>query len=245
MNNSIFEYKSIVQYTDVNENNELSMKGLLRILLEVAGLHSNYAGYGLNQVSKTHLTWMILHWKVKFFYKPHWNTLLTIKTWARDFTKASSNRQFEVFDEKNNLIAIANSKWVLINSDTHNITKFTPEIIEAYGNGYKKSVFDTDVNDKEKAPENSEFIYEYQIRRRDLDTNHHVDNLYYLDYAYDTLPSELYNKEFNNIEIIYKKQLLLGDLIKCFYSYDNSSNSHIVTIKNKSLDIIHAIVKFF
>ena len=245
MNKNVFEYNSIVQYTDVNENNELSKKGLLRILLEVAGLHSDYAGYGLNQTPQTHLAWMILNWKVKSFYNPHWNSKLSIKTWASDFTRSISRRQFEVYDEDNNPVAIASSKWILVNAKTHSISKFTPEILEAYGNGYNKHVFDPDINDKEKEPENSEYIYEYRIMRRDLDTNHHVDNLFYLDYAYDAIPKDFYNKNFENIEIMYKKQLLYGDLIKCFYSFDKENNTHIVTIKNENLDIVHAIVKMF
>ena len=243
--NNIFEYKTIVQYTDINENNELSKKGLIRILLEVASLHSDIAGYGLNQVPQTHLTWIILNWKVKSFYNPTWNTTLTIKTWPKNFSRITSERDFEVFDDNNKLVAIASSKWALINSETHSFSKFTPEMLEAYGNGYEKNVFDSEINDKEKEPENSKFVYEYHVRRRDLDTNHHVDNLYYIDYAYDALPSKFWDRNFENIEIIYKKQIVFGDIIKCFYFYDEVTKTHIITIKNDTLDTIHSIVKLW
>ena len=36
----IFEYKTHIRYTDINENNELSDKGILNILSEAAGVHS-------------------------------------------------------------------------------------------------------------------------------------------------------------------------------------------------------------
>lgn len=242
---NIFEHKSRIQFLDVDEFNHLSKKGLLRILGEVAGLHSDLAGYGLNQIPTTHLTWMILDWKLKTFSAPSWNTILTIKTWPRNFTRVSSQRDFEVYGANNELVALASSRWVLIDSIKGSIAKITPEMISAYGNGFEKSVFDTEVNDKEHEPEHSDFVYDYIIRKRDLDTNHHVNNLYYLDYAYDALPQECYNKDFNNIEIIYKKQIKCNALIKCFYHYDPEKKQHIIIIKNDDLSITHSIVKFY
>ncbi len=35
-----FEYKTHIRYTDINENNKLSDKGILNILSEAAGVHS-------------------------------------------------------------------------------------------------------------------------------------------------------------------------------------------------------------
>ena len=73
----------------------------------------------------------------------------------------------------------------------------------------------------------------------------HVNNLYYLDFAYDALPENLWDKPFNNLEILYKKQIKLGDTIKCFYTYDEINNYHIVTIKSEDLQTVHSIVKIF
>ena len=238
----MYEYKKRIEFCDIDENNRLSAKGLIRILGEVAGVHSESLGYGLNHVPQTHLTWMLLNWKIQFFLKPSWNTDLLVKTWARNFSKISSNRDFSVYDNDNNLVAKASSKWVLIDSERFTPVRITEEIHNTFGE-YNFSVFDTEVNDKEKEPEGSNFVYNYKIKRRDIDTNHHVNNLYYLDYAYDSLPKNLWNVPFDNIEIIYKKQIKLNDTIKCFYAYDN--NQHIVTIKSEDLSVVHAIVKFY
>ena len=238
----MYEYKTRIEFCDIDENNKLSSKGLLRILGEAAGVHSETVGYGLNHMPQTHLTWMLLNWKIKFFIKPCWNTELLVKTWARSFSKVSSNRDFTVYDNNNNLVAKATSKWVLIASEKFTPVKLTEEIRNTFGE-YNSSVFDTEVIDKEKEPESSKFVYDYQIKRRDIDTNHHVNNLYYLDFAYDTLPKDFWEVSFDNIEIIYKKQIRLDDTIKCFYAYDN--NQHIVTIKSEDLSVVHAIVKFY
>ena len=37
---SVYEYKTHIRFQDINENNELSDKGILSILSEAAGVHS-------------------------------------------------------------------------------------------------------------------------------------------------------------------------------------------------------------
>ena len=240
----VYEYKTRIQFCDIDENNKLSAKGLIRILGEVAGIHSETVGYGLSHTPQTHLTWMLLNWKIEFLLRPSWNSELTIKTWARAFSKIASNRDFNVYDTNNNLVAKATSKWVLIDFEKHIPLRITEEISEKFGK-IDISVFDIEVNDKEQEPENSSFIYDYKIKKRDIDTNHHVNNLYYLDFAYDALPNEFCDKYFDNIEILYKKQIKLEDTIKCFYAYNENTKQHVVTIKNEDLSIVHAIIKLY
>lgn len=240
----IYEYKTHIEYSDIDENNTLSQKGLLRILEEAAGLHSGVAGYGLNDIPKTHLSWMILNWKLQIFKKVIWNSKILVKTWIRSRNKLFSFRDFEVYDEDNNIIAIASSKWVLFDTEKLTISRMTPEIINSYGI-VDKAVFNTEINDKEAEPENSTFVYDYQIQKRDIDTNHHVNNLYYLDFAINALPENIWNQPFANLEIIYKKQIKLNETIKCFYSYNEINKQHIVTIKSSDLKTIHSIIKIF
>lgn len=240
----MYEYKTHLEFADINENNKLTQKGLLRILGEAASVHSEFVGYGPNTITQTQLSWMVLHWKLQIFKTPSWHSEILVKTWPRTFNKIFSCRDFEVYDKDNNLVAIASSKWVLINTEKHNICRIPTEMAEAYG-VIDKAVFNTEVNDKENEPENSTYIYDYTTRRRDIDTNHHVNNLYYLDFALDALPEDLWNKSFENLEIIYKKQIKLGDTIKCFYTYDEINGNHIVTIKSEDLQTVHAMVKIF
>ena len=87
-----------------------------------------------------------------------------------------------------------------------------------------------------------EKIYEYTAKRRDIDVNHHVNNVNYLEFAFDAFPKDLEIK-FNNIEIQYKKQIKLGETISCFYS--KCEDTHTVCIKSQDEKTLHATLKFF
>ena len=71
-----------------------------------------------------------------------------------------------------------------------------------------------------------------------------MHNLNYLDLAYEALPEEVYfNQEFNNIEIMYKTAIKLGDISKCLYSFED--NKHIVCIKSPDNTILHCIINLW
>ena len=84
---AIFTYEYKIRYTDVGSDNKLTLKALVSTLQEAAILHSEHAGYGVNNSDETHLAWLLLNWKVQVFSYPHTNQVITIKTWPRIFDK--------------------------------------------------------------------------------------------------------------------------------------------------------------
>ena len=95
MNLDIYSHNLTINYSDVDENNQVTNKGLLRLLQEVAGIHCGLLGYGVNDTPKTGLAWILLNWKLKVFARPKTNTNLLIKTWTRKKTPLFVYRDFE------------------------------------------------------------------------------------------------------------------------------------------------------
>lgn len=241
---NIYTRKFEVTFPDISENNELSNKGILKFMQEIAMIHSSSLGYGLNDTPKTGFAWLILNWKLKVFSRPKWGTTITINTWSRAQNALFSYRDSEIYDSYNNLVAIATSKWLLFDVNKQSICKTTPEIRKKFPS-VDKSVFEDKFVEKLKEPENSSFVYGYKIPRRDIDTNHHVNNLNYLDYAYEALPQDVYlNINFSNIEIMYKHESKLGDTLSIFYSH-TEDDEYVVTIKDEEKKNVHAIVKLY
>lgn len=241
---AVFTYNYKIKYSDVGPDNSLTLRALVETLQEAAIGHSEQAGYGVNNIEKTHVAWLLLDWKVQILSYPHSNSSITIKTWPRSFDKLYSYRDFEVYDEDYNLIAIASSKWFAIDTENKKIRKLTPEITEAYGDSVTKSVFEEPFKEKMTVPQNLKLNFNYTIQRRDIDTNGHVNNINYINFALETLDEDIFNNTtFNNLEIVYKKEIKLKEDINCYYTFDD--NKHIITIKNEDNSTIHAIVKLY
>lgn len=106
-----------------------------------------------------------------------------------------------------NLIIIATTEWVLIDVKKGTIAKITEKMANEY-EIVPKSVFEEEIKGRLKPEENMIKTHEYTARRGDIDANHHVNNVNYLEFAYDVFPEDI-KVDFGNIEIYYKKQIKL------------------------------------
>lgn len=238
----IFEHKFSVGLKGIGKKNKITNKALLEMLENIACMHSDSVGFGVNTTEKTKRTWVLLDWLLELKNRPTYGETLKIKTWSRYTNKCYSYRDFEVYDNNNNLCAIATSKWLFIDVDKKRLTKVDDATISKYHPETGKSVFNILELDKLRDPENYDSSFEYEIKRRDIDINNHVHNLYYLDFAYEALPQDVYeNKVFDKIRIMYKKEMKLNDKIICYYT--NIKNKHIVTIKSRDNKLLHAIIE--
>ena len=240
----IFEENFKIQLKDIGKENYIKNIGILEILENIGTHQSDITGYGPNNIEEKGVTWVLLDWKIQVLKRPKYGQVLKVKTWARTIDgkvkKTYTYRDFEIYDEQNNLCVIGTSKWVLINIKTGRITKIEEEIIKKY-NPENKNVFNIEELDKIKTPETFSNEIIYKVSRRDIDLNGHMHNLYYLDLAYEVLPEKIYEKRpFDNFRIQYKKEIKLGDMIRCKYTFENSE--HIITICNKEDDKVHAII---
>jgi len=237
---AIFEHNFNFSIRDINKNVELSNKAILSFFEDIGGYHSDIAGYGLKDIEETKISWVLLHWKLKILKKIKYGDSINIKTWSRGAMRACCYRDYELYNEKGELCAIATSKWTLIHLEK-GLMRITDDLINKYQTE-NKCVFDDFSFEKIKEPENYSSVFEYTVQRRDIDINNHMHNLCYLDLAYETLPEEVYeNYSFDNVEIMYKSGALLGETVICYYSYYD--DNHYVTIKSKNDNTLHAIIK--
>lgn len=238
---NVYEEKYKVTVRDVNAQNVITNYGYLRLMQEAASAHSDALGISPNHFKEVPYAWLILNWRLKVISRPTWNTELTVKTWPSKFDKLYAYRDFEVRTSNGELVAIATSKWVLVNAYTHSIERAPEKVLNAF-KPHEVSLFDEPLN-KLKEPNEYEYTTNYTIQRSDLDANNHANNIIYLRIATDMLPEDVYNNlDLKNIEIYYKMQCTLGDKLVCMYAKDR--DTHTIVIKSEDLSILHCVVKF-
>lgn len=237
---AIFEHTFDFSIRDIDSKIELTNKAMLGFFEDIGGYQSDVAGYGLKDIETTKLSWVLLHWKIKVLKRIKYGDSIHVKTWSRGAKRACCYRDYEIYNQKGELCTIATSKWALIHLEK-GLMRLTDELVEKYQTEHKQ-VFEGFDFEKLKETEESKLTYEYQVQRRDIDINHHMHNICYLDLAYEALPKEIYEtSSFDNVEIMYKSGAFLGDTLTCFYAQVN--NEHIITIKNENESTLHAIIK--
>ena len=240
---AIYKCKYRIGFTDIDKNNLIKNRAIIKILENAGGMHSDSIKCGYTDIEETGKGWVILAWKIKVLSRPKYNTEVETHTWVRDINKIFTYRDYKMYDEDGNLAVIATSKWAMIDVKRGKIAEITSKIEKDY-QPEDISVFEERKIDKLAEPETVILKRDCPVLRGDIDMNGHVHNVNYLNYAYETLPAEVYeNETLNNIEIMYKRQIKLGDKIVCFYTKEN--NKHIVTIKSEDEQTLHAIVELY
>ena len=121
------------------------------------------------------------------------------------------------------------------------ITKITEDVIKAYEPEQKNLFPELDL-EKLVIPASFEHETEYTVKRKDIDINGHMHNLYYLDLAYEALPEEIYNKRpFDKVRIQYKKEMKLGEKVKCKFA--KVEEKYVVVIFSENEKNVHAIIE--
>lgn len=239
----IFSEKFKIEIKDIGKSNFAKNKAILEIFENVGTHHSDTVGYGVNDIDKNGCTWILLDWKLKVLKRPKYGQVLTVNTWGKQCQRAYTYRDFQMYDEENNLCAIATSKWTLIDIYTGRILRLTDEIMDKY-NIEEKNVFEDEKLDKINISGNCLSTFDYKVLRKDIDLNGHMHNLYYLDLAYEALPEEIFDKRpFENVRIEYKREIKLHDNVKCKYYNENGKN--IIAIYNEDETKIHSIIELY
>lgn len=238
------ENEYTVKLSEIGKSNKVTNKAILGYLEDIGGIHSNLAGTGIYDIPRTHKTWLLLEWKLKVIKRPRYAEKIKVVTWSREAVKCYAYRDFKIYDSDGNIIALATSKWVLIDTEERKIIKVEPEIIEKYYPELNEFAFEDEVFEKIKEPEEYQHEIEYSVRRADIDVNNHMHNLNYIELANEALPDEIYRGAyFNDVRITYKKEIKFGDIVKCKYALKN--DKHIVVIKSKDEKTLHAIIEMY
>ena len=241
----VYTMQTSVQFNDVNTENQLTMKGALRLMQEASNCHSDQVGYGLNQIPQTGYSWVLHQQRCHLDRRPGWGTRLTIRTWSRGAEGLICLRDFEMLDEQGQRVAIATTAWLLIDAKAQKMIKVPAGMMDEYGT-VEDAVFGEPMK-RLKMLKDAEKTWEYTILKRDIDINRHVNNLCYLDYALESLPAGVEETDFRDVSVMYKKAAYLGDQIACYGDWEPSEGeepvSYVTAVKDITGQHLHAVIR--
>ena len=202
-----------VGYSDVDSKDRCKLSRILDLCQNVATIHSDGLGYGTKGMMERNLAWLVTSMRVRILHYPIADREVECRTWSRGLKGVLAQRDYEILDLDGTPMILADSQWALFDLGEQKLTRVTEEMQNAYGilergvfeGEGKKHIRDNDVIEIEK---------EFEIGKRDIDTNHHLNNARYFDYIIEVLPDDY---EVHEFECVYKKQIKYKDRIVVSY----------------------------
>jgi medium-chain acyl-[acyl-carrier-protein] hydrolase len=233
-----------VSLYEVDYLNKLRVDSIFNYLQDAASNHAETLGWGYNNLIKENLTWIL--YRVKLIinnYKGMGDTI-RIDTWPKGVDGLLALRDFKLFDENENIFALASSGWLLVDSNTMRPVK-SEKLYKRINHVYldsENAIIETP--GKINAPENIEKIRERIIMYTDIDVNNHVNNAKYVEFALDCFSTEEFAiKEIKSIHINFLSELKYGDKVTISKCWLNNSNQAIIMgVKNDSNEAFQSII---
>ncbi|MDD6309010.1 MAG: thioesterase [Clostridia bacterium] len=218
----MFTQNRTVTYSHLSPSGEVGIVTLLQYFQDCATAHTTAAGYPIERLASMDGAW-ILNSMHLLTYKPiRLHASIHVSTWTSEFRRAYGIRSFRVTDaEDKETYAEATSLWVFCDTKTGHPKRIIPEIITLYG---EEPPAATTCMRKEPQETAKDFIGEFKVLHRDLDTNNHMNNAMYVSYAMEALQNNASAKE---VDIYYKHPAFLGEKLSL---YANKEEDKLQTI---------------
>lgn len=220
-------------YFDMNDN--LSVKSILNIFQDLAGIHADDIGVGYEDMLAKNLYWILSRIKFDILKMPVPNQTVIAQTWPREKGRVDFDREFKILSEDGETLIVGTSKWCVIDTQTRSLQR--TENVNYIGEVCP------DVNYEDKfakivmPDENLKESFSYEVRFSDLDHNKHMNNTNYAVLCLNAIE----NKIVSHFEINFLSECLCGD--KLVISIAKTEEGEYVSGKNGEKQSFVAYIK--
>jgi acyl-ACP thioesterase len=218
---------------DFDLNMAIKPSAILNYFQDIAAEHAEKLNVGKTKLSPNGLFWILSKVKVNFLNDFKFGENIILITAPRPKGKIIFERDYQIKNELNVILADGMSKWCLIDKNTKKIipsNNINYPIIK-YENIPATSdieLFSIDLN--------FDFCYSYTPKYSDLDFNGHVNNAKYADFIFNAIDfNEICRKKIKSFQINYIKECFIDQLLN-FYKHKNN-NTYIILGKNQKNEI--------
>lgn len=213
MDKLISSKKYEINYYDIDYKKRVLLSTLMKYFSDIAVHQSAERGIDLNYMLEHNIAWVLYKWDITVSRYPMYGEEITVNTEPYSFRKFYAYRKYEVKNSQGEVLVTANSIWFLIDIEKRRPIRIPKIMYTAFG----LTDEDNEALDMGKIASVSKIDYEkeFQVRYSDIDTNRHVNNVKYAEWALETVPLDIVkNYSLKKIYMAYEKETTYGDIIK-------------------------------
>lgn len=198
-----------VRNYEVDTRGYLSPVVLLNFLQEAGGRHARQLGVAVADLHRSGLTWVLSRLHLQVHGLPRSYAWITLRTWPSSRSGLFSCREFEVFAENGELLAVATSSWAAIDLDHRRPVRLDKHLLP-YRLDPRRAIADPFATLPQ--PKHREADVRFAVRRGDLDINQHVNNTVYAGWLLESVPEATYaNHRLAALELGFRAEAFAGE----------------------------------
>ena len=234
----VFHETFAIRGYEAGGHGRVSLRTLCNYMEEAAGKHAETLGCGLDALREQGITWVLARQRIELGYMPVAEEQLVVHTWPVGVQRLSFRRDFHM-ECNGHTVLRAVSHWVLMNATTRKLEKMPPW---AQSLAFPQAGLALEAGDIRIPPvpslalvhepaakgnalgaEQAAFAVpgpEFPVRLADIDSNGHVNNVRFIDFALEAAhcfcaSQRLPVGEFAlaGLDIVFRADALWGDTV--------------------------------
>lgn len=207
-----YERNYFVHYYESDLKKRALITSLMSYFEDIAILQSEDASVGLDYYTNNRVAWVLYKWDIEILDFPKFKDTIRVETCPLAFAKFYAFRSFDVYSSSGELQVKGASMWFFVDMNTRRPAKIPQEVYDSY------QITPADTRQLEiedpKAPGEFTNTTSFRVRQGDIDTNGHVNNIKYIEWALEALPQDIMaSHRLRRIKVVYKKETVYGRMI--------------------------------
>ena len=236
----MYEWESNIRYSEVDADCQLTMLALLDYFQDTTAAQSELLGIGVDYLKEHGLAWLLTNWQICVNRMPRLTEHVRIRTMPYELKGFYGLRNFDMLSESGEVLAYANTIWVMTDIQKGRPTRIPEELGSKY---VLEQKLDMDYCSRRlEQPACYEEAEGLIVPAYFIDSNHHMNNSRYVEVAQEFLPEDF---RIGELQVEYKKEAMAGEMIypRISRSTENGKGCITVVIVNEKAQP-HAIVRF-
>ncbi len=209
----VYEGEYTIRTYEIDRACKATVTALINLMQEAAMQNVIDLKLSVWDLAEQKISWVLMRKNLQIFRLPTLNEKIRIVTHPAGFDRLFTYRDYKVYDEANELIAMSSSTWLLMNTEKRSVARI-PEAILSRG---KFDTSDCLTRPKSKIPDLTAVSFEkdYSVNWHDLDFNEHLSNIRYMQWMFETIDFYIEHKgRLQEMHIIYKSECHWKDTVR-------------------------------
>lgn len=230
-----------IPYYDAQRNFTASSGTILRYVENAAAEHCAVIGWDIPRLMEHGYAWILAKGQLEMKRYPRYRETITIETWISERSAVHTWREYQILDSRGELIGASRGNWVFIDTARRRPVKITEDFVRFWPLNPVRSI-DREMPRRVNGPEFPDSQVDFPVLSGDIDTNNHVNNVRYLEWALETLPEEwLESNELSYIEGCFKHETRYGHDIASLLQHSDTGFIHSIVDKNDKRELAAAL----
>jgi acyl-ACP thioesterase len=229
---SIFSKDWEINFTQCTPNGYLKYTDLCNLLQLTAAAHSEIGRISFSDMQEFDQAWVLSRMRVEITELPKWKDTVTVKTWINTLENSRSIRALELYVNGIKLVG-SETFWAVFNTKTRRPEQLA--LPYSHFELFPENKATIESFTKINVHGDTELVCQKTVVLSDLDIVNHVNNVKYLEWCLDFVPTKLIlNQKIANFEMNFIKELSLNDSVSIHENDSQNKTVFSVTKEDKN-----------